>query len=339
MRILIVSDTWHPQTNGVVSVLHYTQKYLSHFGHEVILETPNQWRSIPLIGYKEIRLALFKPKSFYKKLDSYSIDALHIATEGPLGIAARHWAHKRGIKYTTAFHTLFPEYIKKRIPILPLKWLWNLEYIFHHKAYFIFTSTQSITNILLEKGLKNIKVCPFGVDTNFFRPLPKKQSFPSPVWLYVGRMAIEKNVEAFLNLDLPGTKLLVGDGPLLSKFKKQYPYAHFVGKAKGEALVQYYNDSDILVFPSQTDTFGLVILEALACGKPVAAFNVTGPKDILTHPSIGYINDDLKTSCEEALKISPSHCRNFALSYDWKVRIKAFEQNLIDINGKKITHP
>ncbi len=337
MRILIVSDAWHPQVNGVVRSLEYTKKYLEEFGHDVILETPNLWPSTPLPNYNEIHIPFFMLKQLYKKLDSYNIDVLHIATEGSLGLAARRWAHKNNFQYTTAFHTMLPDYIKKRFPFISLSQLWRFEYFFHHKAHAVFVPTDSVAQLLKDKGLKNTIIWARGVDTNIFKPFPKKMNLKSPIWLYVGRMAIEKNIESFLTLKLPGTKLLVGDGPLLSSLKKQYTDALFVGKAQGQELVQYYNEADIFVFPSKTDTFGLVILEALACGKPVAAFNVAGPKDIIGNHPIGYISDELEMSCKQVLEISPSHCRDFALKYDWKVKIREFERNLIDINGKNIS--
>ncbi len=336
MRILIVSDAWHPQTNGVVYTLQYLRQYLQSFGHEVLLETPSDKFSLPLIGYKEIRLSLFRPKNLFKKLDAYNIDALYIATEGPLGWAVRQWAHKRNIQYVTAFYTLFPEYIKKRLPFIPRSWLWKFESVFHHKARKTFVPSQSIAHLLKSNGFKNVITCPCGVNSSLFKPAAKKLSLPSPVWLYVGRMAIEKNIESFLKLNLAGTKLLVGDGPLLTKLKKKYPNAVFVGKAMGEELVQYYNEADIFVFPSKTDTFGMVILEALACEKPVAAYNTAGPCDILTSPQIGYLSDDLKESCLKLLDKPTSHCREFALNYDWAKVIKTLESHLIDIHGNKV---
>ncbi len=332
-RILIVTDAWHPQINGVVRTIEYMTKYLEQFGFEVILETPEGHFSVPTPTYKEIRLSLFNPLKLYKKLDAYNADYIHIATEGSLGMAARRWAQKRKYQYTTAFHTMLPDYIKKRFGFIPIKWLWLWEKWFHKNATYCLVPTKSVCNILINNGFTNVSIWSRGVDIDKFKPLPKQKNYPSPVWLYIGRIAIEKNLEAFLNLPLDGTKLVVGGGPALETLKKQYPNVIFLGAKKEAELVKYYNEGDVFVFPSKTDTFGLVMLEALACGKPVAAFPVAGPLDVIGNRPIGVLNNNLASACQEALTISPQECRNYAKTQSWENIIKEFCAQMVDKTG------
>lgn len=333
-RILIVTDAWHPQINGVVRTIEYMQKYLEQMGYDVILETPEGHFSIPMPTYKEIRLSLTTPWQLYKRFDAANADYIHIATEGPLGMYARRWAKKRQYCYTTAFHTMLPQYVKKRFPFVPLTWLWRWEHWFHKNATYCFAPTQSVADILKSHQFTNVAIWSRGVDTHMFQPAPKQHEYPSPVWIYVGRVAIEKNIEAFLDLKIKGTKLVVGGGPALEHLKKQYPNVQFTGPQSEADLPRYYNDADVFVFPSLTDTFGLVMLEALACGKPVAAYPAPGPLDIIDNRPIGAINKDLAIACQQALQISPVACRTFAESQSWQKIIENFNNQMVNIHGE-----
>ncbi|MFV0430591.1 MAG: glycosyltransferase family 4 protein [Alphaproteobacteria bacterium] len=333
-RILIITDAWYPQVNGVVTTIEYMKEYLEHSGFEVILETAENYFSIPIPTYKEIRLAFFSYGRFYKKLDAISADYIHIATEGSLGMAARRWALKRGHHYTTAFHTMLPEYIHKRCPFIPLAWLWRWERWFHKNADYCFAPTQSVFKILNDNGFKNTAIWGRGVDTQKFKPAPKSLDYPSPVWLYVGRVAIEKNIEAFLKIPLEGTKLIVGGGPALKELKQKYPKVIFMGMKTKDELVQYYNEADIFVFPSKTDTFGLVMLEALACGKPVAAYPAAGALDIINGHNIGVLSDNLQEACQKARLISPKACRDFAETQSWQKIMDDFIRQMVNIKGE-----
>lgn len=309
MRIQIVTDAWHPQINGVVRTLTHTAGELERMGHTVSLVTPALFATLPCPGYPEIRLAVASATSVGRHLEYFRPEAVHIATEGPLGIAARSYCAKIGIPFTTSFHTRFPEYVRLRWH-LPPGWGYAALRRFHGKAKRTLVPTDGLREELDALGFRNLVIWDHGVDTTLFRPRPKDMiSDPRPLFLYVGRIAPEKNIEAFLDLQLPGTKYVVGDGPLLPALRKKYRKVRFVGCQTGEKLSWFYANADALVFPSLTDTFGNVILEALASGLPVAAYPVRGPKDILEGTGAGVLDTDLGAAARAALEISPQICR------------------------------
>ncbi|MGB0681817.1 MAG: glycosyltransferase family 4 protein [Magnetovibrionaceae bacterium] len=328
MKILIVTDAWFPQVNGVVRTLNTLKEGLEAQGHETKYITPDLFKTIPCPTYPEIRLALTKPGTIGKMIDDFEPNAIHIATEGPLGTIANRHCRKRGYPFTTAYHTRFPEYIKPRFGI-PLKWSYAMLRRFHGPSSAIMVATQTIEDALAENGFKNIRRWTRGVDTELFHPRPKDfLDFERPIQVYVGRVAIEKNIEAFLALDTPGTKMVVGDGPQLESLKKKYPATQFVGMKKGEELAAHYAASDIFVFPSKTDTFGLVLLEAMASGLPVAAYPVPGPLDVVNQSGAGVLEDDLKKAVHEALEIDPSVPRAYAEKFSWEASVNQFLGNL-----------
>jgi glycosyltransferase involved in cell wall biosynthesis len=334
MRIVILTDAWYPQVNGVVRTYETTISHLASHGHEVNLITPQMFRSVPCPTYPEIRLALFVGGKVARLIEAAQPACVHIATEGPLGLAARKYCVKHGIPFTTTFHTKFPEYIRARIG-LPLSLGYRLVKWFHAPSSAVMVATQSIEDELRHWGVANIRRWTRGVDTERFHPRKDKNlldHLPRPVSLFVGRVAVEKNLDAFLGLDLPGTKLVVGDGPQRAEMQKKYPDAVFVGAKSGDELAAYYAASDVFVFPSLTDTFGLVLLEALACGVPVAAYPVAGPKDVLGDAPVGVLDFDLKSAVIRALAISPEVCRDFALTRNWDASVQQFEENLAPLD-------
>ncbi|MEO5342646.1 MAG: glycosyltransferase family 1 protein [Gammaproteobacteria bacterium SHHR-1] len=319
MRIAIITDAWKPQINGVVTTLGKMGEELGLQGHEVRFFTPNDYRSIPCPSYPEIPLALFPGRQLARQLDAFAPERLHIATEGPLGLAARRYALRRGLSFTSAYHTRFPEYLRLRAPV-PLAVSYAFIRWFHGPAVRTLVPTHSITEGLAERGLKHLVVWSRGVDTQRFYPCGKQAlgDLPRPVSLYAGRVAVEKNLEAFLRLDLPGTQVVVGDGPDLAMLKAKYPQALFTGYRTGHDLVQAISAADVFVFPSLTDTFGLVLLEAMACGVPVAAFPAPGPRDVVRNGENGHVSEDLKQAIEQAQGLDPERCRRIALDYSWR---------------------
>jgi len=328
MRILIVTDAWAPQINGVVRTLMRTRQELEGLGHAVRIVSPDLFANLPCPTYPEIRLAVLPGRRLPEMIDSFQPCAIHIATEGPLGQAARRYCLKRRLPFTTAYHTRFPEYIRARTKI-PVSATYRLMRRFHRPSAGVMVATPSMEQELMSRGFRNIKRWSRGVDTDLFRPRDKNLlDLPRPIHLYVGRIAVEKNVEDFLRLDLPGSKLLVGDGPLLQDLRRQYPDARFVGAKVGEELAAHYAAADLFVFPSRTDTFGLVLLEALASGLPVAAYPVPGPLDIVDGTGIGVLDEDLATAVRRALAIPPERCRAIALGYSWRASAEQFLHNL-----------
>ena len=329
LKILIVTDAWAPQVNGVVRTLEILGNDLAELGHEVRYVTPVGRTTFPLPTYPEIRLALFSRWSLEQEIAEFSPDAIHIATEGSLGLAVRAICQTFNIPFTTSLHTRFPEYIHARFPILSEKNLYRLLRWFHAPATSVMVATESLKTELESHGLKNLRIWSRGVDTERFRPIADaKLPFPKPIWLYVGRIAIEKNIESFLRLDLPGTKVLVGGGPEQAALEQRFPEAKFLGPQKGEELAHAYAASDVFVFPSKTDTFGLVVLEALACGVPVAAYPVQGPLDVVGNAPAAALNQDLETACRRALTLSRSAAREFALTKRWRRCTEQFLDNL-----------
>lgn len=324
MKIVIVTDAWEPQVNGVVRTLKQTVHHLSEMGHDVSLISPEGHRTIPCPSYPSIPLALFPKRKVFADLDSINADAVHIATEGPIGMAARRWCLRRKVKFTTSYHTQFPEYLRLRLPI-PLRWSYTWLRRFHGRAEKTLVPTRSMQSNLQKHGFSNVHVWGRGVDTTIFTPdNPQKIDLPKPILLNMGRVSIEKNIEDFLRQDIPGSKVVVGDGPDLEMLKKRYPEVLFTGAKFGKELASWVAAADVFVFPSKTDTFGLVLLEAMACGVPVAAYPVTGPKDVVTDGVTGILNEDLAEAITIALHLNPQDCINYAKQHSWKVCSEVF---------------
>lgn len=330
MKILIASDAWQPQINGVVRTLMTTRNTLRDMGHEVQVISPNLFPTLPCPTYPEIRLAYKLKGKIQQIIELFQPDAIHIATEGPLGWATRNYCIKHGYRFTTSFHTKFPEYVEARFRI-PARWGYALLRRFHAPAGRVMVATQSMANELEHWGFHNLVRWSRGVDTQLFKlGDPNFLVAPRPIALYVGRVAIEKNIQDFLKLDFVGSKFVVGDGPQLHELQNQYPDVQFVGMKIGEELAHYYAAADIFIFPSRTDTFGLVLIEALACGVPVAAYPVPGPLDVIEHSDVGVLHQDLQTAVNQVLANPPSRekCRNYAMRYAWEVCTQQFLDNL-----------
>jgi glycosyltransferase involved in cell wall biosynthesis len=324
MKIALVTDAWLPQTNGVVRTLTTTVEKLVQAGHEVTPITPGDFRTVPCPTYPEIRLALFAAGKVRRRLDALDPDAVHIATEGPLGLAARRWCLRRGRAFTTSYHTQFPEYVRARVPI-PISVSYAFLRWFHCKAARTLVATASMRRTLEERGFRNLAFWGRGVDTNLFRPREERfLELPRPIWLYFGRVSVEKGIEDFLALNLPGTKLVVGDGPAAEGLHRTYPDAVFTGYRFGEELARHIAAADVFVFPSRTDTFGLVLLEAMACGVPVAAYPVTGPIDVVENGVTGVLGEDLRAAALAALDLDRRACREHALRYTWEAATRQF---------------
>ena len=332
LTIAIVSDAWAPQVNGVVRTLGRTVAELQELGHTVTVISPSNFRTLPCPSYPEIRLAVTSRWGIARLLDRQRPDAVHIATEGPLGHAARSYCRSRRLPFSTAYHTRFPEYVAERFRI-PLGLSYAVLRRFHAPAHTVMVATRSIADDLSGRGFGNIRFWSRGVDLELFRPRPEGvpealRHLPRPIHLYVGRLAVEKNIEAFLSLDLPGTKLVVGDGPQRAMLARRYPDAVFVGTKQGEDLAQHYAAADVFVFPSLTNTFGLVVLEALASGVPVAAFPVPGPRDVIGASGAGALHQDLRLAISRALEIPAALCRAHAETFSWQAATGQFLQNL-----------
>lgn len=336
LRIVIVSDAAPPQVNGVVRTLQQLTQNLTAMGHEVTFITPDMFTTVPLPTYKEIRLALFPGRKIARMIREANPNAIHIATEGPLGLAARAFCIRKNIPFSTSFHTRFAEYLNARTGI-PLSWGYAFLRRFHAKATALMVATPSLQAELRERGFGEPVIWSRGVDTALYRPRPEfadahPMGLARPVWLNVGRIAVEKNIEAFLDLDLPGTKMVVGEGPRLEYLKKRYPQAHFTGPLFGEELAEAYAAADVFVFPSRTDTFGLVLIEAMATGTPVAGYPVQGPGDVLAFTpdgmKAGALDEDLKTACMNALRLNRDDARAYAMTFAWEACAKQFIVNL-----------
>ena len=332
MRIQVITDAWRPQTNGVVRTLERLMEEGWKAGHEMEIVAPRPDRSLPCPTYPEIRLAMDPLRRVQKALDQFRPDAIHIATEGPLGLAARYLSRRRGFRFTTSYHTRFPEYLSARLPV-PLRWGYAYMRWFHRASAGVMVATPSLEQELSAAGFERLCGWTRGVDTDLFRPdLPKVlDGLPRPLFMYVGRVAVEKNIAAFLALDLPGSKVVVGDGPQLTELQGQFPDAVFTGAQYGQDLANHYASADCFVFPSRTDTFGLVLLEAMACGVPVAAFPVPGPLDVVGPTNAGVLSEDLKTAALQALKIPRENCRQVAERASWRNCTEIFVENLVPI--------
>lgn len=317
MKIAIVTDAWHPQVNGVVTTLKKTGETLSAMGHEVYFVTPQSFRTIPCPTYREIRLSLWPGRRVRRLLDAFGPDAVHIATEGPLGLAARRYCRRRKLAFTTSYHTQFPQYVRLRIPI-PVGWCYTYLRWFHSAAARTLVPTEHQREALGRRGFANLVIWSRGVDTDLFRPRDTRAPGPRPVLMYMGRVAVEKNLEAFLSLDLPGSKHVIGDGPDTARLLAKYPAARFTGFRFGEELARILAAADVFVFPSRTDTFGLVLIEAMACGVPVAAYPVTGPVDVVVDGVTGALEEDLARAVHRALAVDRAVCRRHAMRYSWR---------------------
>jgi glycosyltransferase involved in cell wall biosynthesis len=333
MKVAIVSDAWWPQVNGVVRTLTQTKRELEALGHTVLMVTPDGFKTFPCPTYPDIRLSLFPGPGVRRMLDDFAPDAVHIATEGPLGWTARRHCLKRGIGFTTAYHTRFPEYVWHRFGI-PLSLTYAVLRRFHGAATRVMVPTATVKRDLEAAGFRRVVLWSRGVDTEIFRPGDRKRlDNPRPIFLYVGRVAVEKNVEAFLKLDLPGTKWIVGEGPQLAELQAKYPDAKYCGVVPQAELARFYDAADVFVFPSKTDTFGLVLLEAMACGLPVAAYPVTGPVDVLGDTPGAAMDEDLRTACLKALDLPRQAAREHALRYTWAACTRQFAGYLRPINA------
>lgn len=343
MRIAICTDAWHPQVNGVVRSLGMTVDRLLARGHEVELVTPSQFRTVPLPGYSEIRLAMLPRFGTRRMLDDFGPEVVHIATEGPIGWSARSWCRKHGVPFTTAFHTRFPDYAAVRTGISAERF-WPLMRRFHAPSSAVLVSTPSLSIELKERGIGHTRLWSRGIDRDLFRPgLPALEvlaNLPRPIQLYVGRVAPEKNLEAFLGSAVRGSKVVVGDGPALEALSSRWPDVHFLGALTGEPLARAYNSADVFVFPSKTDTFGLVMIEALACGIPVAAHDVPGPLDIIGPEgrgpasdlpmSVGAVAGDLDQAIEKALRLDRLGAAVYGSRFSWDKATDQFEAVLTE---------
>ncbi len=328
MRILIATDAWHPQVNGVVRTLTSLARAAEKLGVTIEFLSPEGFPSVRVPTYPGLRLALPSPGKIAQRIEQARPDAIHIATEGTIGIMTRAWCRTHGRPFTTSYTTRFPEYISARWPI-PERWVYAALRRFHGAAAVTMVATPSLTAELSEWGFKNIGMWTRGVDTDLFSPdRAIKLDLPRPIFISVGRIAVEKNLEAFLSLDLPGTKVVIGTGPQEAALRQQFPDAKFLGMLENGKLSGHLAAADVFVFPSRTDTFGVVQLEALASGVPVAAFPVTGPKDVIADNPIGALNEDLRLACLDALKMSRQACRDYALAHSWENSARQFIGNI-----------
>lgn len=324
MRVLIATDAWHPQVNGVVRTLMSLAKSARRLGVAIEFLTPEGFPSLPVPTYPGLRCALPNPRAIARRIEQAAPNAIHIATEGPIGHMVRRYCIKRCLPFTTSYTTRFPEYISARFPV-PEAWTYAALRRFHAAATVTMVSTRSLMAELDNRGFKNLGLWTRGVDTDLFKPERAIDlDLPRPRFVSVGRIAVEKNLEAFLSLDLPGTKIVIGHGPQEADLRRRFPDARFFGQMEGPLLAAHLAAADVFVFPSKTDTFGIVQLEALACGVPVAAFPVTGPRDVIGSSPIGVLKDDLRQACIGALQVSREACRAFALANTWEISARQF---------------
>ncbi|MFZ4554094.1 MAG: glycosyltransferase family 4 protein [Burkholderiales bacterium] len=333
-RVLIVTDAWLPQVNGVVKSLQNTAAQLEARGHTVGFVTPLSFRTLPCPTYPDIRLSLTTPGAVAKHIDAFAPDALHVATEGPLGWAARSIALKRGWAFTSAYHTRFPEYVSSRSPI-PESWSYALLRRFHGASAAVMVPTHSIIDDLQTRGFDRVVHWSRGVDHSIFRmdPPQARRADKPPVFLYAGRVSVEKNIESFLQLDLPGEQWVAGGGPALEGLRKKYPKAKFLGMKTHAELADVYRQARVFVFPSRTDTFGLVLVEAMACGLPVAAYPVPGPLDVVGDSGAGALDTDLRAACLRALEVAPETAAAHAQQFNWPAATAQFAAALVPISG------
>lgn len=333
MQIVLATDAWLPQVNGVTTTLGRCVEVIRQRGHRVEVVSPDRFRTVPCPRYPEIRLALAAGRPVARILDGVAPDAVHVATEGPLGLAARRWCRRRGMPYTTSFHTRFPEYLKvyaglpKSVGYRLLRW-------FHGPASRTLVPTRAVQVDLERRGFRHVVRWTRGVDATLFRPRDERFfDLERPIFLYAGRVAAEKNVEAFLDIELPGSKVVVGDGPLRARLEHRHPEVHFAGFRFGDDLARHYAGADVFVFPSRTDTFGIVMLEANASGLPVAAYPVTGPVDVVRQGVTGVLDEDLRAACLAALGLDRSACVAHARNQSWERCADMLLENLAVVCG------
>ncbi len=333
MRILIVTDAWTPQVNGVVRTLQAIRSELAAQGHVVEIVSPDLYRSVACPTYPEIRLAMARATWVGARIAAFAPDAVHLSTEGPLCLAARRWCNRRGLRFTTAYHTHFPDYVAKRTG-MPAEWVWKYIRWFHSASSKVLVSTSSVRRILNAHGVAHTVHWGRGVDLENFTPDASPPTvfaqLPRPIQLYVGRVAIEKNIAAFLHSHYPGSKVVVGDGPALATLGAQFPGVHFLGALSGRELAGAYARADVFVFPSRTDTFGLVMIEALACGTPVAAYPVSGPADVVT-PATGALDESLDAAIAAALTRNRTECLTYGRQFTWEASARQFLDALVPV--------
>ncbi len=335
MKLMIVTDAWEPQVNGVVRTLKMTCREIERLGHRVEILSPQGFRTLPCPSYPEIELALASRRAVAERIDAFAPDCLHIATEGPLGWQARAVARRRGWPFTTAYHSRFPEYVHARTR-LPTAWSYALLRRFHNAGRATLAPTPAIVDDLRARGFSRAQWWSRGVDLTMFTPEgPRVERGPGPVFLYVGRLAVEKQVDAFLSLDLPGEKWVAGEGPERARLEARHPGVRWFGLLDGPALAALYRSADVKVFPSVTDTFGLVLTEAMACGTPVAAFPVPGPIDVVGRSAGGVLDADLRRACLAALELPRAAVRAHAQQYSWARATQQFLAALEPIAGRK----
>ena len=337
MRVLVATDAWHPQVNGVVRTYERLAVEADKLGFEIVFLAPPAFRTLPCPTYPEIRLSLAGPRAIAAHIAKAKPDFIHIATEGPIGLMTRRYCRKTKWPFTTSYHTRFPEYVSARLPV-PESWCYALQRRFHNGAAGTFVATQSVEDELAARGFERLMRWSRGVDTELFRPRKVRRFGEPPVFLYVGRIAVEKNIKAFLDLDLPGRKVLVGSGPQAADLERRYPDALFAGSLEGEELALAYASADVFVFASLTDTFGLVLLEALASGVPVAAFPASGPKDVLTEPGVGAMDWDLQAASLAALTLDRRAARAHALRYSWENSARQFIDNVLIAHHRSLDY-
>jgi glycosyltransferase involved in cell wall biosynthesis len=328
MRILIATDAWRPQVNGVVRTYEKVGAEIEALGHEIEYVTPDQFYSAPMPGYSEIRLAFITPRHISRRAEAFEPDHIHVATEGPIGLAARRWCQLNRHSFTTSYHTRFPEYLAARAPI-PVSWGYVFERWFHNSASGVMVATKSLADDLTRRGIKRLMPWSRGVDIDLFHPRSDRIFGPGPVFLYVGRVSVEKNIRAFLDLDLPGKKVVVGGGPQFDALKNAYRDAIFTGPKFGEELARCYASADVFVFPSRTDTYGIVLLEAMASGLPVAAFPVTGPLDIVVDGETGALSEDLRQAALDALALGGDKALAYGRAHGWRQSAEEFLDNIV----------
>jgi glycosyltransferase involved in cell wall biosynthesis len=324
MRVLVATDAWKPQVNGVVRTLQSLAESARGLGAAVDFLTPEGFSSVPVPTYPGLRVALPSAREIARRIEQAAPDAIHIATEGSIGCMTRRYCIQRGLPFTTSYTTRFPEYISARAPI-PESWSYAVLRCFHAPASVTMVSTASLMAELASRGFAHLGLWTRGVNTDLFRPERAiSLDLPRPVFVSMGRVAVEKNLDAFLSLDLPGSKVVIGEGPQEAELRRRFPDATFMGELHGETLAAHVAAADVFVFPSKTDTFGVAQLEALACGVPVAAYPVTGPKDVIGNRPVGALDNDLRAACLAALNISRAACRDFALTRSWQVSARQF---------------
>ncbi len=338
MRVLVATDAWHPQVNGVVRSIEALAREATRQGASVAFLTPEGFPSISAPTYPDIRLAMVTQGALARRIADLKPDHIHVATEGPVGLATRRFCRRKGLLFTTSYHTQFPDYLAARLPIprdltyAALRW-------FHNGGAGTMVSTDTVAGELERRGFHNIMRWSRGVDHELFRPRQSSVlDLPRPIFLYVGRVAVEKNLAAFLSLDLPGSKVVVGDGPARGDLETRFPDVTFLGVKVGEALAQTYASADVFVFPSRTDTFGIVLLEALASGLPIAAYPVAGPADVIGGSDVGVLDDDLGAACHKALSISREKPRAFAMNFTWAESARQFLSNVAAVRSRQERH-